>query len=86
MQSGAGNTNSPVRVGSKGDDGDVAQTQHRRVKATALNINLTGQKADQAQGSGDCHCESGGTQAIGQKAKNDQSAGAASLAAQSSGP
>jgi hypothetical protein len=82
FQSGASNTNTPVRVGSKGHDGDVSQSNSVASRATALNINLTGQKADQAQGSGDCHCGSGGTQAIGQEAKNDQSAGAASLAAQ----
>ena len=84
LQSGAGNTNTPVRVGSKGADGDVSQTNSVESKATALNANLTGQKADQEQ-AGDCHCAAGGTQAIGQKAKNDQSAGAASLAAQSFG-
>ena len=85
IQSGASNTNTPVRVGSKGDDGDVTQSNSVASRATALNINLTGQKADQAQGSGDCHCGSGGIQAIGQEAKNDQSAGAASLAAQLGG-
>ena len=85
LQSGASNTNTPVRVGSKGDDGDVTQTNSVDSKAKALNVNLTGQKADQEQVGGDCHCAAGGTQAIGQKAKNDQSAAAASLAAQSGG-
>ena len=84
LQSGASNTNTPVRVGSKGDDGDVTQTNSVDSKAIALNANLTGQKADQTQG-GDCRCAAGGTQAIGQTAKNDQSAAAASLAAQSFG-
>jgi hypothetical protein len=84
LQSGASNTNTPVRVGSKGDDGDVSQSNSVESKATALNINLTGQKAKQDQ-AGDCKCPSGGTQAIGQEAKNDQSAAAASLAAQSGG-
>ena len=84
LQSGASNTNTPVRVGSKGADGDVSQANSVESKATALNVNLTGQKADQEQ-AGDCKCAAGGTQAIGQKAKNDQSAGAASLAAQSFG-
>ena len=83
IQSGASNTNTPVRVGSKGGDGDVTQSNSVGSRATALNINLTGQKADQtAQGSGDCYCASGGSQAIGQEAKSDQSAAAASLAAQ----
>ncbi len=85
LQSGASNTNTPVRVGSKGDDGDVSQSNSVDSKATALNANLTGQKADQDQRGGDCRCGDGGTQAIGQKAKNDQSAAAASLAAQSGG-
>ncbi len=84
LQSGASNTNTPVRVGSKGADGDVSQSNSVESKATALNVNLTGQKADQEQ-AGDCKCAAGGTQAIGQKAKNDQSAAAASLAAQSFG-
>ena len=85
LQSGASNTNTPVRVGSKGDDGDVSQSNSVDSKAKALNVNLTGQNADQGQRGGDCRCADGGTQAIGQKAKNDQSAGAASLAAQSGG-
>ena len=85
LQSGASNTNTPVRVGSKGDDGDVSQSNSVDSKATALNANLTGQKADQGQRGGDCRCAGGGTQAIGQKAKNEQSAAAASLAAQSGG-
>ena len=85
LQSGASNTNTPVRVGSKGDDGDVSQSNSVDSKAKALNVNLTGQKADQEQRGGDCRCADSGTQAIGQKAKNDQSAAAASLAAQSGG-
>ena len=85
LQSGASNTNTPVRVGSKGDDGDVSQSNSVDSKAKALNVNLTGQNAGQGQRGGDCRCADGGTQAIGQKAKNDQSAGAASLAAQSGG-
>jgi hypothetical protein len=85
FQSGASNTNTPVRVGSKGDDGYVSQSNSVDSDATALNINLTGQKADQDQRGGDCRCGSDGTQAIGQEAENDQSAKAASLAAQSFG-
>ena len=84
LQSGASNTNTPVRVDSKGDDGDVTQSNSVASHATALNVNLTGQKAGQDQ-AGDCKCHSGGLQAIGQEAKNDQSAAAASLAAQSGG-
>ena len=84
-QSGASNTNTPVRVGSEGDDGDVSQSNSVQSDATALNVNLTGQHADQAQAGGDCRCGSGGIQAIGQDASNDQTAAAASLAAQSAG-
>ena len=84
LQSGASNTNAPVRVDSKGDDGNVAQSNSVASHATALNVNLTGQKAGQDQ-AGDCRCHSAGTQAIGQEARNDQSAAAASLAAQSGG-
>nr|MBA2763329.1 hypothetical protein [Thermoleophilaceae bacterium] len=75
-QSGAGNTNTPVRVGSKGDDGDVSQSNSVDSSATAANLNLTGQGAEQAQGG------SGGTQAIGQEAANDQTAIALSAALQ----
>ena len=84
-QSGASNTNTPVRVGSEGDDGDVSQSNSVESDAKALNVNLTGQHADQAQAGGDCRCGSGGIQAIGQDASNDQTAAAASLAAQSAG-
>ncbi len=84
LQSGASNTNTPVRVDSKGDDGDVSQENSVESEAKALNGNLTGQEAEQ-EWSGDCRCGSGGTQAIGQEAENDQSAAAASFAAQSGG-
>ncbi len=83
-QSGASNTNTPVRVDSDGDDGDVSQSNSVESDAKALNVNLTGQHADQAQAGGGC-CGSGGIQAIGQDASNDQTAAAASLAAQSAG-
>lgn len=85
IQSGASNSNSPVRVDSKGDDGDVSQSNSVGSQAKALNIDLTGQTAEQEQGGGDCPCAASGTQAIGQEAKNDQSAAAASLAVQDFG-
>ena len=85
IQSGASNSNTPVRVDSKGDDGDVSQSNGAASQAKALNIDLTGQKAGQEQGSGDCLCAASGTQAIGQEAKNDQSAAAGSLAVQDFG-
>jgi ribosomal protein L24 len=83
FQHGASNSNTPVRVDSKGDDGDVAQSNSVDSDATALNVNLTKQDADQEQGGhGDCGCHGIGIQAIGQEAKNEQGALAASLAAQ----
>ena len=82
LQSGASNTNTPVRVGSKGDDGSVSQSNSVDSDATALNVNLTKQDADQDQGGSKDHCCSAdGIQAIGQEA-SDQDATAASLAAQ----
>jgi len=70
------NSNISVRVLSKGDDGDVSQTNEATSDAFAGNLNLTGQKAEQAQGGGS------GIQAIGQEAKNDQDASALGLTAQ----
>ena len=70
------NSNISVRVLSKGDDGDVSQTNEATSDAFAGNLNLTGQKAEQAQGGGS------GIQAIGQEAKNDQDAFALGLTAQ----
>jgi hypothetical protein len=84
LQSGASNTNAPVRVGSHVDDGDVEQRNTVDSDATAANLNLTGQSADQVQLAGGC-CGSGGTQAIGQSADSSQGALAASLAAQLAG-
>ena len=85
LQSGASNSNTPVRVDSKGDDGSVDQSNKVDSDATALNINLTKQDADQSQYGHACGCESGGTQAIGQSAESSQGALAASLAAQLAG-
>ena len=85
LQLGASNSNTPVRVDSKGDSGDVSQSNSVDSDATALNVNLTKQDADQDQGgrSKECGCHDGtGIQAIGQEAKSEQGALAASLAAQ----
>ena len=85
LQFGASNSNSPVRVDSKGDSGDVSQSNSVDSHATGLNVNLTKQDADQDQGgrSKECGCHDGsGIQAIGQEAKSEQGALAASLAAQ----
>jgi hypothetical protein len=86
LQSGASNESTPVRVGSKGYDGDVSQSNDVESNAKALNVNLTKQDAEQNRSGGtDRCCSSHGVQAIGQEAENDQSAAAASLAAQSAG-
>ena len=85
LQDGASNKNTPVRVDSKGDDGDVEQSNSVESDAKALNVNLTGQKANQDPSGSDCRCKSDGIQAIGQEAKSEQSAAAFSLAAQSAG-
>src|SRR5918996_2092999 len=69
------NTNISVRVLSPGDDGDVSQTNEATSDATAGNLNVTKQDADQAQ-SGDCKCGNDGTQVIGQEADSDQKAAA----------
>ena len=69
FQSGASNTNTPVRVGSEGDDGHVSQSNSVDSDATALNVNLAKQDADQDQkGHDGCGCrDGGGIQAIGQE-------------------
>ncbi len=77
LQKGASNSNTPVRVGSKGDGGDVTQENTATSDATAGNLNLTKQDADQEQDGGDCKCKDGGIQAIGQSAKSEQDATAA---------
>jgi hypothetical protein len=83
LQAGASNTNAPVRVDSKGRDGDVTQANGVGSHAAALNANLTKQDADQAQRGSSCGCDSTGIQAIGQEAKSHQGAAALSLALQS---
>jgi hypothetical protein len=85
-QKGASNSNTPIRVKSPGDNGDVEQTNSVDSEANASNENDVEQSVDQDQssgGSGSC-CKSGSTgiQVAGQKAENDQDAIAASLASQ----
>ena len=82
LQLGASNSNSPVRVDSDGDGGDVSQSNNVGSRATGLNANLTGQSAEQVQ-AGSCGCaDSIGIQAIGQQAKSEQGAAAFSFALQ----
>jgi hypothetical protein len=79
------NVNTPVRIGSKGDDGDVRQANDSSATSKATNDNRTTQTAEQTQGG--CGCEppkkdgreeysSGGSgvQALGQWAGNEQEA------------
>jgi trimeric autotransporter adhesin len=68
-QSGACNTNAPVRIKSRGDDGDVEQSNSSTAKSAAGNENDTDQSADQSAGSGGI-----AVQALGQKADNGQDA------------
>jgi hypothetical protein len=68
-QTGACNTNSPVRIKSRGEDGDVTQTNASAAKSAAGNDNETSQSADQAAGWGGVN-----VQALGQKAVNGQGA------------
>ena len=68
-QDGASNTNSPVRIKSKGDDGDVKQINASAAKSAAGNDNQTTQSANQAAGWGGVN-----VQALGQKAWNGQGA------------
>ena len=65
------NENAPVRVLSPGDGGAVSQSNDASSNATAGNLNVTGQSADQAQTGGSCKCGSG-LQVIGQFADNEQ--------------
>ena len=59
LQKEPSNTHTPVRVFSKGDGGDVTQSNDASSESDAGNLNLTGQEADQKQGSDDGHDLSG---------------------------
>lgn len=85
-QLGASNTNVPIRVGSKGDDGSVHQTNSVESDADATNRNSADQSAsqDQSTGGSSACCGSGstGVQTSDQDAENKQAAVAASSATQ----
>ncbi len=69
------NKNLSVRVLSKGDDGDVTQSNESKAVSKALNKNHTTQGIEQSQGGSRCGCHGGlGIQAAGQKAVNWQDA------------
>jgi hypothetical protein len=79
IQKGAKNSNTPVRIYSEGDDGDVEQSNNSLALSKALNLAQTEQAVGQSQG-GDCGCDdrhkSGGArvQAVGQWAETWQKA------------
>jgi hypothetical protein len=87
------NENTPVRVLSKGDDGDVSQSNSNTALAAALNGNKTDQDIDQTQGGkgsydmgsrDGCKCSGGSDylQVAGQESKNAQWADADAVALQ----
>ena len=89
LQEHAKNTNSPIRVKSEGDDGDVEQTNSVDSEANASNENEAEQSIDQDQSSesgsdSKCCCRGTGIQVAGQEAKNDQDALGLSLATERS--
>lgn len=79
IQKGAENSNTPVRIFSKGDDGDVEQSNNSIALSKAANAALTFQAVGQSQGDA-CRCDdrhkSGGAkvQAVGQWAETWQKA------------
>jgi hypothetical protein len=82
-QKGAENSNTPVRIWSKGDGGRVTQSNDVSSSADASNDADTSQRADQdLSGGKDCHCSGLGIQAVGQSSSTEQLAGAASSAEQ----
>jgi GTP cyclohydrolase II len=70
------NSNISVRIGSKGDNGSVTQSNDSAAKAIAGNAASTEQLAGQSQGGGDCRCSGDKVQAVGQKAITGQKADA----------
>ena len=75
--SSGGNTASPVRVGSAGDDGTTSQANNVYSSAAALNGASTRQNGTQSAAGGGLQI-----QALGQESETEQGALAASLAAQ----
>ena len=89
------NSNTPVRITSRGDDGKVEQTNISAAGSLAANLNHTSQTATQNQAGGACCkdtkdpkkdatcCNSGtGVQAIGQFATNWQDADSSATSSQ----
>jgi hypothetical protein len=84
-QKGAENSNDPVRIGSKGDDGSVRQSNDVSSEANASNDADTKQSVDQDQGGSSCGCHGSdglALQVAGQESETDQGAIALSSAEQ----
>jgi GTP cyclohydrolase II len=77
IQKGAKNSNTPVRIHSEGDDGDVEQSNNSLALSAALNAAKTDQAVGQSQDGDRCGCKHGGAgvQAVGQWAETWQAAG-----------
>jgi hypothetical protein len=79
IQKGASNSNTPVRIFSEGDDGDVEQSNNSIALSAALNAAKTEQAVGQSQGGG-CGCgdrhksDGAKVQAVGQWAETFQKA------------
>jgi hypothetical protein len=79
IQKGAENSNTPVRIDSEGDDGDVEQSNNSIALSAALNAAKTDQAVGQSQG-GECGCrdrhksDGAKVQAVGQWAETWQKA------------
>ena len=82
-QSGASNTNLPVRVLSPGSNGAVTQSNYTGSTAGSTNTNTTGQTSDQDQSGGSCGCAAAPSSSPGVQS-SDGSCGCA--AAPSSSP
>src|SRR6185312_8427388 len=87
-QTGASNSNLPVRVLSPGSNGAVTQSNDASSTGTSTNTNTTSQTSDQDASGGSCGCaaapssSSPGIQSADQSAENAQLARAASSATQ----
>lgn len=81
VQSGAKNTNAPLRLYSGGSDGSVSQSNSSTALSAAVNLAATFQDADQRQSGGGKDL-SKGVQAIGQLAWTGQSARSTATSAQ----
>ena len=76
------NSNISVRIDSPGNAGAVTQTNSSTAASLAANVNTADQSATQQQAGGACCVSGNGTQAVGQVAKNDQSAASDSTSTQ----